>query len=130
MKSPVPDHIGHWVAGGVGLVISLGLVTATGMPVPWAAYSYYWLGWPLMCGAIFLITRFYPYRAWRWPLSMAVGQVFGVILTGTGSLVPVALAYAVLLSVPQFTVANITSRRQLGTGLADEFTDNGDDPQP
>lgn len=135
MKSPVPDHMGHWLAGGAGLLVSLAIAQTgalAGQPeaMPWAAYHYYWLGWPLMCLAIYLITRRHPYRAWRWPLSMAVGQVFGVILLGGGSLVPVALVYCLLLSIPQFVVANRTSLKMLGSGLADEFSKDGDEPKP
>lgn len=108
-----PDAVGHWLSGAGGLSIALLIANLAEQPVPWSANSYYWLGWPLMWLVTGLVTRQYPHRAWRWPLSMAVGQVFAVILMGAGNVAPVALIYAILLSVPQFIIASAVSARML-----------------
>lgn len=114
------DAAGHWLAGVAGLSIALLIAMTAQAPVPWSSAAYYWLGWPLMWVAIGLVSRHYPERAWRWPLSMAVGQVFAVILMGQGNLAPVALIYAILLSVPQFIVANLVSTRVLARNEVEE----------
>lgn len=107
------DGAGLWLSGIAGLVIALLISQMAAQPVPWTAGLYYWLGWPLMCAVVALVTWKYPLRAWRWPMAMVVGQVFAVILGGEGDMAPVALIYATLLSVPQFLVASMLSTRWL-----------------
>ncbi|MGM0631867.1 MAG: hypothetical protein ACQETO_01700 [Pseudomonadota bacterium] len=107
------DGAGLWLSGIAGLVIALLVSQMVGEPVPWTAGLYYWLGWPLMCAVVALVTWKYPLRAWRWPMAMVVGQVFAVILGGEGDMAPIALIYATLLSVPQFLVASLLSARWL-----------------
>lgn len=107
------DTVGFWVSGIAGLVIALLVGSLADQAVPWTAGLYYWLGWPLMCAVVALVTWRYPLRAWRWAMTMAVGQVFAVILSGAGDLAPIALIYAILLSVPQFIVASVLSSRRL-----------------
>ena len=125
------DTAGHFLAGGGGLVVAL-LIALNAFEdivvVPWASYSYYWLGWPVMCAMIALITRIYPERSWRWTLSMMVGQVFATILVGAGSMVPVAMIYVIVLSVPQFAVGSWVSRRVLAarTGAVTEPDSSGE----
>jgi len=69
------------------------------------------------------VTWRYPVRAWRWVMTMAVGQVFAVILSGAGNMAPVALIYAILLSVPQFTVASLVSARRLAASRRNDPSD-------
>lgn len=107
------DTAGFWLSGIAGLLIALLVSSLADQAVPWTAGLYYWLGWPLMCAVVALVTWWYPLRAWRWALTMAVGQVFAVILSGAGDLAPIALIYATLLSVPQFIVASMMSSRRL-----------------
>lgn len=107
------DGAGLWLSGIAGLLIALLVSSLAGQAVPWTAALYYWLGWPLMCTVVALVTWRYPLRSWRWAMSMAVGQVFAVIVAGAGDLAPIALIYAILLSVPQFIVASLLSSRRL-----------------
>lgn len=109
------DNAGLWLAGLAGLAVALLISTLSERPVPWSGSLYYGLGWPLLCAVTALISWRFPVRAWRWPMSMAVGQVFAVILTGAGNMAPVALIYVILLSVPQFTVAALVSARRQET---------------
>jgi len=52
-----------------------------------------------------------------------VGQVFAVILSGAGNMAPVARIYAILLSVPQFTVASLVSARRLAASRRNDPSD-------
>ncbi len=104
------EHHAHWLAGIAGLLVALTVAGLEGTPAPWSVFSYYWLGWPLMCVLVYLIARVFPRRPWRWTMSMAVGQVFAVILLGNGNLAPVAMIYTVVLSVPQFAAGAAGAR--------------------
>ena len=105
------DSAVHALAGLAGALIYILIVTVGGTPVAWSSLAYYWLGWPLMCAVIWLISTRNPVRSWRWPVSMMLGQVFASILYGNGALIPVAVVFVTVLSVPQFAVANYVSRR-------------------
>lgn len=100
----------HFFAGAAGFVIATGVALISGVPVAWATPMYFTFGWPLMCVVIYLLARAYPVRAWRWTLSMMLGQVFSSIFFGGGALLPVAMVYVTLLSVPQFYVGSLGSR--------------------
>lgn len=106
----VKEHYAHWLAGISGLLVALAVGGIGGTSAPWSVFSYYWLGWPLMCLLVYLIARAFPRRPWRWTMSMAVGQVFAVILLGSGNLAPVAMIYTVVLSVPQFAAGAAGAR--------------------
>ena len=95
----------HIMAAVAGCLIYILVVNVSSVPVAWSTPVYFWLGWPLMCAAIYLLTRQFPDRSWRWPLSMMLGQIFASILYGNGAMVPVAMAYVTVLSIPQFAVA-------------------------
>ena len=92
----------HLAAGAAGFIIATGVALASGIPIAWATPLYFVLGWPLMCLVIYLLARTYPERPWRWTLSMMLGQVFSSIFFGGGAMVPVAIAYVTVLSIPQF----------------------------
>ena len=109
----------HVVAGAAGFVIATGVALASGqsatseVTVAWASPLYFMFGWPLMCLVIYVMARAYPVRAWRWTLSMMLGQVFSSIFFGAGAMLPVAIVYVTLLSVPQFYVGSLGSRAGL-----------------
>lgn len=103
----------HLTAAAAGFIIATGVALAADIPVAWATPLYFMVGWPLMCVVIYLLARAYPLRAWRWTLSMMLGQVFSSIFFGGGALVPVAIIYVTLLSVPQFYAGSLGSRAGL-----------------
>jgi hypothetical protein len=109
----------HLAAGTAGFVIATGVALASGqsliseVTVAWASPLYFVFGWPLMCLVIYVMARAYPVRAWRWTLSMMLGQVFSSIFFGAGAMLPVAMVYVTLLSVPQFYVGSLASRAGL-----------------
>jgi hypothetical protein len=103
----------HLAAAAAGFIVTTGVALASGIPVAWATPMYFWLGWPLMCTVIYLLARAYPERPWRWTLSMMLGQVFSSIFFGGGALVPVAMAYVTLLSIPQFFAGEMGARAGL-----------------
>lgn len=126
------DTAGFWLSGIAGLAIALLISSMDDRAVPWTVGAYYWLGWPLMCMVVALVTWRYPLRAWRWAMTMAVGQVFAVILSGAGDLAPVALIYAILLSVPQFIIASTLSSRRLAqhSSVPGDGSDDSDEDRP
>ena len=109
----------HVVAGAAGFMVATGVALASGqslaseVTVAWASPLYFVFGWPLMCLVIYVMARAYPVRAWRWTLSMMLGQVFSSIFFGAGAMLPVAMVYVTLLSVPQFYVGSLGSRAGL-----------------
>jgi len=109
----------HVTAAAAGFVIATGVALASGqsatseVTVAWASPLYFVFGWPSMCLVIYVMARAYPVRAWRWTLSMMLGQVFSSIFFGAGAMLPVAMIYVTLLSVPQFYVGSLGSRAGL-----------------
>ena len=107
------DGLAHILAAATGLVVTLTITVTNDVPIAWASTTYFVLGIPVMCMVTYLLSRTYPVRVWRWPLSMMLGQVFSAILYGQGALVPVAMAYVTLLSIPQFLAGMLGARSAL-----------------
>jgi hypothetical protein len=109
----------HVAAAAAGFVIATGVALASGqsatseVTVAWASPLYFIFAWPLMCLVIYVMARAYPVRAWRWTLSMMLGQVFSSIFFGAGPMMPVAILFVTLLSVPQFYVGSLGSKAGL-----------------
>ncbi len=94
-----------------GLVVYLAIVLATGRNEAWDDASYYVLGIPFMCIVAFVIGYRFPVKPWRWALWMAGGQALGALLNGSSlSLLPFALIFMTVISVPQFVAARFGSR--------------------
>ena len=88
------------------LVVYLSIVMVTGRNEAWDHGSYYVLGIPLMAFTTFAIAYHFPNRPWRWALSMAGGQMVGALLNGSSlSLLPFAVIFMVIISIPQFIAA-------------------------
>jgi hypothetical protein len=100
----------HFVAFAAGFIVAAGVALATDVPAAWATPMYFIVGWPVMCIVIYLMARTYPERAWRWTLSMMLGQVFSSLFFGGGAFLPVAMVYVTLLSVPQFYAGTLGAR--------------------
>jgi hypothetical protein len=123
------DNAVHFGAGAAGFIIATGVALASGVPAAWATPTYFIFGWPLMCLVIYLLARTYPVRAWRWTLSMMLGQVFSSIFFGGGALLPVAMVYVTLLSIPQFYVGSLGSKaglRRLAVAAPDNINNTDD----
>jgi hypothetical protein len=94
-----------------GLVVYLAIVIATGRNEAWDDGSYYLIGIPVMCAVAFFLGRRYPLNAWRWALVMAGGQTVGALLNGSSlSLLPFAIIFMAIISIPQFIAAWLGSR--------------------
>lgn len=94
-----------------GLIVYLAIVLATGRNEAWDDASYYVLGIPLMCIVAFVLGYRFPVRPWRWALWMAGGQALGALLNGSSlSLLPFALIFMMVISVPQFVATRLGSR--------------------
>ena len=98
-----------------GLAVYLIIILATGRNEAWDDGSYYFLGMPLMCIVAFLIGYLFPLKPWRWSLSMAAGQTVGALLGGSSlSLLPLAIIFMVVISMPQFIAAAFGSKLSAG----------------
>ncbi|HEX5056828.1 MAG TPA: hypothetical protein VFX02_10055 [Gammaproteobacteria bacterium] len=106
------DHFFPYAASSLcGLAVYLAIIMATGRNEAWDHGSYYSLGIPFMCIAAFVIGYLFPVRPWRWALGMAGGQVVGALLNGSSlSLLPFAVLFMMVISIPQFLAAFFGSR--------------------
>lgn len=94
-----------------GLVMYVAITMATGRNEAWDDGFYYSAGIPFMCIAVFIIGYLFPEKPWRWALGMAGGQMVGALLNGSSlSLLPFALIFMVVISIPQFIAAFFGSR--------------------
>ncbi|MBC53384.1 MAG: hypothetical protein CMQ34_06050 [Gammaproteobacteria bacterium] len=100
----------HLTAFVAGFIVATAMAYMGGTSVAWATPVYYVLGWPVMCAMVYWLARRFPYNAWRWTLSMMLGQVFSSIFFGNASFVLQAMLFVTLLSAPQF-VAGVFGAR-------------------
>ena len=102
-------------AAGLGICLAIGFIS--GRREPWDSSLYFTLGIPLMCAVIAWLACLYPVRAWRWTLSMALGQSLALAMGGGSlSLWPLAIVAMIVVSLPQFLTGVIASR--VGAGSA------------
>jgi biotin transporter BioY len=101
----------HAVAIAAGFAISVAVSAVSGRREAWDSSLYFVAGIPLMCLVVGWLAYHYPDRAWRWTLSMAVGQSLAMALGQSSlSLWPLALVATVIVSIPQFLTGLIASR--------------------
>ena len=102
-----------------GLVICLVVAKLGGRREPWDSSLYFVAGIPLMCVVAFALAYVYPVKAWRWVLSMAVGQSIAMVLGGGSlSLWPLAIIAMTVLSLPQLVAAIVGSKLARRRGVA------------
>ncbi len=110
MGKPDNSVLPYAVSFIAGLAICLSITLASGRKEAWDAPIYFTIGIPLMCAVIFAISYRFPQRAWRWALSMAIGQSVAMVMGGgSASLWPLAIVAMTVVSVPQFIVAMIAA---------------------
>ena len=110
MNKPNNHVLPYAVSFIAGLAICLFITETSGRREAWDAPEYFTLGIPAMCLVIFALAYFFPQRAWRWALSMAIGQSVAMVMGGgSASLWPLAIIAMTVVSLPQFIVAMIAS---------------------
>jgi hypothetical protein len=108
---PPNDYFPYAAAALSGLVVCLAISITTGRREAWDSGVYFAIGIPLMCVLIAAISYLFPIRAWRWTLSMAVGQSAAIALgDGSFSLWPLSIIAMTVLSLPQLAVGSLASR--------------------
>jgi hypothetical protein len=111
VASKNPSLFPYAAAALAGFATCLAITLATGKREAWDSSLYFILGIPLMCAVAFWLGYAFPKGAWRWALSMAVGQSVALALGGGSlSLWPLAIVAMTVLSVPQLVVALVGSR--------------------
>jgi hypothetical protein len=104
------EYFPYATAALSGLVVSLAITITTGRREAWDSGVYFVVGIPLMCVLIFAISYLFPIRAWRWTLSMAVGQWVAIAFGGGSlSLWPLSIISIGALSLPQLVVGSVAS---------------------
>jgi|SRR5690606_11955832 len=105
------DYFPYAASALAGFVVCVGLTMASGGREAIDTAAYFPLGVPLMAAAIFAISYLFPPRAWRWTLSMAVGQLLAMLLAGSSlNLWPLAIIAMLACSAPQFLAGFVGSR--------------------
>lgn len=113
-------YVPYIVSALSGLGVCLAITVVTGRKEAWDSGVYFYVGIPAMCALIFAISYFFPARAWRWTLCMAIGQSLA-IASGGGSLNlwPLSIIAMVMLSIPQFIsglIASLLGARKRSAG--------------
>ena len=104
------DYVPYAASALCGLVVCLAISLATGRKEAWDSSLYFSVGMPAMVLAIFAISYLFPRAAWRWTLSMALGQSIALLLGGNSlSLWPLAILAMLLFSLPQFASGYVGS---------------------
>jgi hypothetical protein len=97
------EHLAYAISAVLGLAVCLAISYATGRKEAWDSSLYFSVGLPIMVLAIFAISYLFPRQAWRWTLSMALGQSVAMLLGGNSlSLWPLAILAMLIFSLPQF----------------------------
>lgn len=110
MSKPANNVLPYAVSFIAGLAICLFITLTSGRKEAWDAPAYFSIGIPMMCLVIFALSYWFPQRAWRWALSMAIGQSVAMVLGGgSASLWPLAIIAMTVVSLPQFIVAMVAS---------------------
>jgi hypothetical protein len=110
MNKPANNVLPYVISFITGLAICLFITVTSGRREAWDAPEYFTIGIPAMCLVMFFISYRFPQRAWRWVLSMAIGQTVALALGGgSASLWPLAMIAMTVVSLPQFIVAMIAS---------------------
>lgn len=110
MSKPADNVLPYVISFIAGLAICLFIAVTSGRKEAWDAPIYFTIGIPAMCVVIFAISYKFPQRAWRWALSMAIGQSVAMVLGGgSASLWPLAIIAMTVVSLPQFIAAKVAS---------------------
>jgi RsiW-degrading membrane proteinase PrsW (M82 family) len=125
MSKPANNVLPYVISFVAGLAICLYITGTSGRREAWDAPEYFTIGIPAMCLVIFVLAYFFPQRAWRWALSMAIGQSVAMVLGGgSASLWPLAIIAMTVVSLPQFIVAMIAG------SIAKKRAQPDDAPEP
>ncbi len=111
------DYFAYAVAGFAGLLICFLILMDSGKKEVWDNNVYYPIGIPVMCLIIAGLSYFAPVKAWRWPLTMALGQTVAMWLAGGSmNLWPISIIMMIVMSLPQFVTGFLVSRLKLNKG--------------
>ena len=113
------QYIPYVASALAGLCVCLAVTIVTGRKEAWDSGVYFFVGIPIMCALIFVISYRFPIHAWRWTLSMAVGQSLAIAsAAGSLNLWPLSIVAMTVVSIPQFItgfVASLLSTRKRTT---------------
>ncbi len=101
MIREIGNYIAYSITAGTGLALWIVIPTFSGEPDAWGSGIYYKVGIPLLMVECILFGYLIPERWWQWGLTATLSQaVFMIIKWPTSDLLPPALMFLVLLSIP------------------------------
>lgn len=97
-----------------GLTVYVIITVATGKNEAWDDGVYYSVGIPFMSVVAFALGYLFPIKPWRWAAGMAGGQALGALISGSSlNLLPLAMIFMAIISLPQLLTAFIGSKLAL-----------------
>jgi hypothetical protein len=121
MNHDQQDWIPYGAAVITGFVVCMVITLATGRKEAWDTVVYFAAGIPIMCVVACALGYFFPENAWRWGVSMALGQLIAIVVGGGSlSLWPIAIVAMIVVSLPQLAVAIVAGGIALRKNAAEE----------
>lgn len=117
MNHEQQDWFAYGAAAVTGFIVCMVITLSSGRKEAWDTAIYFAAGIPVMCVVALALGYFFPEGAWRWAISMAIGQSIAIVVGGGSlSLWPLAIVAMTIVSLPQLAVALAASN--LATRLA------------
>jgi hypothetical protein len=112
-----------WLLSFVGGALPVAAVTLITGETAWANMLYYLAAIPLMCALVAGLSYRFPQNPGRWTTFMSLGQCVAAAVVGGGwGIIPLAILFMMVLSLPQFLTAVWASRLAMRAALRAERT--------
>ena len=101
MIRKIGNYIANSITAGTGLALWIVIPAFTGEPDAWGSSIYYAVGMPLLMVECTFLGYLIPEYWWQWGLTATLSQaIFLIIKWPTSNLLPLALMFLVVLSIP------------------------------
>lgn len=111
-----------WLLSLAGGALPVAAVTFIAGETAWASMLYYLAAIPLMCALVAVVSCRFPQNPGRWTTFMSLGQCIAAAVMGGGwSIIPLAILFMMVLSLPQFLTAVWASRLAMRAALRAEL---------
>lgn len=112
-----------WLAAFVGGALPVTAVTLLTGETAWASMLYYLAAIPVMCAAVAVLSYRFPQNPGRWTTFMSLGQCVAAAFVGGGwGIIPLAILFMMVLSLPQFLTAVWASRLAMRKVMRERIT--------
>jgi hypothetical protein len=115
------QQLAPWVLSFVGGALPVAMVTFITGETAWANMLYYLVAIPVMCVVVAALSYRFPQNPGRWTTFMSLGQCVAAAFVGGGwGIIPLAILFMMVLSLPQFLTAVWASRLAMRAALRAE----------